>query len=173
MGHPGDLIKPWQLINPEDGDNCAVDNRLEDCDAVTLGVDGGKPDDATAQVAVERFVAAVEHRQVRHRGETAPKGRTLRRHVLNASRRPNRYGLSFVKPNRESPTRSTPMPQHCWPTWPGIGSSNPESPGPPNARGRLLVGPFYFFWIEAERRYRYLLGHSLLEVPPFPAQLPR
>ncbi|MFF2813467.1 terminase [Streptomyces sp. NPDC058000] len=185
-----------QLVSPEDWDNCAVDDRLEDGDAVTLGFDGGRTDDATALVAVrirdrlivpmaiwekpdgpagdgwevdrqavdgavrntmerydvqafyadvalwesyvdawsedyrerlvikaspqsavgrdmrgglqeltlanERLVAAVEDGQVRHLGEDAPLGRTLRRHVLNARRRPNRYGLSFGKANRES-----------------------------------------------------------------------
>ncbi|MEU7636553.1 hypothetical protein AB0C11_10730 [Streptomyces sp. NPDC039016] len=53
-------------------------------------------------LANERLVAAVEDGQVRHVGEDAPLGRTLRRHVLNARRRPNRYGLSFGKVNRES-----------------------------------------------------------------------
>ncbi|MFI6767520.1 hypothetical protein [Streptomyces sp. NPDC050355] len=41
-----------QLICPEDWDNCAVDDRLEDGDAITLGFDGGRTDDATALVAI-------------------------------------------------------------------------------------------------------------------------
>ncbi|MFJ5680891.1 hypothetical protein [Streptomyces sp. NPDC093097] len=41
-----------QLIAPEDWDNCAVDDPLEDGDAVTLGFDGGRSDDATALAAV-------------------------------------------------------------------------------------------------------------------------
>ncbi|UQI46729.1 terminase [Streptomyces sp. HU2014] len=52
--------------------------------------------------ANERLVSAVEEHKIRHLGETVPLGRTLRRHVLNARRRLNRYGLSFGKPNRES-----------------------------------------------------------------------
>ncbi len=185
-----------QLISPEDWDNCAVDDRLEDGDAVTPGFDGGKSDDATCLIAMrvrdrlivplgvwerpdgpagggwevdrhavdgavrnamerydvqafhadvalwesyvdawsedyrdrlvikaspqsavgrdmrgglqvltlanERLVAAVEDGHVRHQGEAVPLGRTLRRHVLNARRRPNRHGLSFGKPHRES-----------------------------------------------------------------------
>ncbi|WP_241779650.1 phage terminase family protein [Streptomyces natalensis] len=185
-----------QLISPEDWDACAVGDRLVDGDAITLGFDGGRTDDATALVAVrvrdrlivplavwerpdgpagdgwevdrqavdgavrnamerydvqafhadvalwesyvdawsedyrdrlvikaspqsavgrdmrgglqeltlanERLVSAVENSQVRHPGEAIPLGRTLRRHVLNTRRRPNRYGLSFGKANRES-----------------------------------------------------------------------
>lgn len=40
----------------------------------------------------ERLLAAIAHGQFSHTGD-----RTLRRHVLNARRRPNRYGLSFGK----------------------------------------------------------------------------
>ncbi|MEU7200275.1 terminase [Streptomyces sp. NPDC045470] len=52
--------------------------------------------------ANERLVSAVENQQVRHVGQDTPLGKTLRRHVLNARRRINRYGLSFGKPSRES-----------------------------------------------------------------------
>lgn len=41
-----------QLISPEDWDECATDDRLEDGDAITLGFDGGRTDDATALVAM-------------------------------------------------------------------------------------------------------------------------
>jgi phage terminase large subunit-like protein len=47
--------------------------------------------------ATERLVAGIRHGQVRHSGD-----KTLRRHVLNARRRPNRYGISFGKESRES-----------------------------------------------------------------------
>ncbi|MGW7270822.1 terminase [Streptomyces sp. NPDC054864] len=53
-------------------------------------------------MANERLVSAVENGQVAHIGTDTPLGKTLRRHVLNARRRPNRYGLSFGKANRES-----------------------------------------------------------------------
>ncbi|WP_006603671.1 hypothetical protein [Streptomyces auratus] len=53
-------------------------------------------------VANERLVSAIENGQVRHGGASSPLGRTLRRHVLNARRRPNRFGLSFGKESRES-----------------------------------------------------------------------
>lgn len=53
-------------------------------------------------VANERLVSAVEESKVKHAGETTPLGRTLRRHVLNARRRPNQYGLSFGKETRDS-----------------------------------------------------------------------
>ncbi|MDG4532566.1 terminase [Streptomyces sp. AV19] len=52
--------------------------------------------------ANERLVSAIENQRVRHGGGGSPLGRTLRRHVLNTRRRPNRFGLSFGKPNRES-----------------------------------------------------------------------
>ncbi|MGK5728172.1 terminase [Streptomyces sp. URMC 124] len=185
-----------QLIAPDDWDACAVEDVLEDGDAVTLGFDGGRTDDATCLVAVrvrdrlivplgvwekpdgpagagwevdrqavdgavrnamerydvaaffadvalwesyvdawsedyrdrlvvkasaqsavgrdmrgglqeltlanERLMSAVENGRVRHLGDTFPLGRTLRRHVLNCRRRPNRFGLSFGKANRES-----------------------------------------------------------------------
>jgi hypothetical protein len=48
----------------------------------------------------ERLVAAIRDGQVRHSGDVV-----LRRHVLNARRRPNRYGLSFGKESRESPNK--------------------------------------------------------------------
>ncbi|UQA91601.1 hypothetical protein [Streptomyces halobius] len=53
-------------------------------------------------LANEWLVSAVENGQVRRLEETFLLGRTLRRHVLNTRRRPNRYGLSFGKANRES-----------------------------------------------------------------------
>jgi phage terminase large subunit-like protein len=53
-------------------------------------------------LANERLMSAVENGQVRHIGRDLPLGQTLRRHVLNARRRPNRFGLSFGKANRES-----------------------------------------------------------------------
>ncbi|MFF3975271.1 hypothetical protein [Streptomyces sp. NPDC001828] len=52
--------------------------------------------------ANERLVSAIESGKVRHLGQDFPLGKTLRRHVLNTRRRPNRYGLSFGKANRES-----------------------------------------------------------------------
>ena len=52
--------------------------------------------------ANERLVSAIEEGRIRHPGESTPLGRTLRRHVLNARRRPNQYGLSFGKESRES-----------------------------------------------------------------------
>jgi hypothetical protein len=48
----------------------------------------------------ERFVAAIRDGAVRHDGDPV-----LRRHVLNARRRPNRYGVSFGKESRESPNK--------------------------------------------------------------------
>lgn len=48
-------------------------------------------------LANERLVAAVADGAVRHTGDVR-----LRRHVLNARRRPNRYGLSFGKDRRGS-----------------------------------------------------------------------
>ncbi|MFD9813993.1 terminase [Streptomyces sp. NPDC059080] len=55
--------------------------------------------------ANERLVSAIENHQVRHGGDGSPLGRTLRRHVMNARRRPNRFGLSFGKDSRESPRK--------------------------------------------------------------------
>lgn len=51
-------------------------------------------------LANERLVAAVADGKVRHTGDAR-----LRRHVLNARRRPNRYGLSFGKDRRGSPRK--------------------------------------------------------------------
>jgi hypothetical protein len=48
----------------------------------------------------ERIVGAIRDGQIRHTGE-----QTLRRHVLNARKRPNRYGMSFGKESRESPNK--------------------------------------------------------------------
>jgi hypothetical protein len=50
--------------------------------------------------ATERLTAAIRDGQVRHSGD-----QVLRRHVLNARRRPNRYGVSFGKESRESPNK--------------------------------------------------------------------
>ncbi|QMU74179.1 terminase [Streptacidiphilus sp. P02-A3a] len=52
--------------------------------------------------ANERLLSAVETGMVRHGGDGTPLGKTLRRHVLNVRRRPNRFGLSFGKASRES-----------------------------------------------------------------------
>ncbi|MCT2594221.1 phage terminase family protein [Streptomyces sp. N2-109] len=52
--------------------------------------------------ANERLVSAVEERKIRHLGRGSRLAQTLRRHVLNCRRRPNRFGLGFGKPNRES-----------------------------------------------------------------------
>lgn len=180
------------LVTPSQWDAGRVDDNLADGDAVTLGFDGGRTDDATALVAcrvsdrllepvgiwerpqprtdwqidretvdeavhgaflrftvvgfyadvalwesyidawsqayrprlkvkasttsavgwdmrsriqiatrgTERFVAAIRDGQTRHNGDP-----TLRRHVLNARRRPNRYGISFGKATRDSPDK--------------------------------------------------------------------
>lgn len=48
----------------------------------------------------ERFAAAIRDGEVRHSGDPV-----LRRHVLNARRRVNRYGVSFGKETRESPLK--------------------------------------------------------------------
>ncbi|MFJ9408570.1 terminase [Streptomyces sp. NPDC101393] len=48
-------------------------------------------------VANERLMSAVEEGKILHAGDM-----TLRRHVLNARRRPNQYGLSFGKSTRDS-----------------------------------------------------------------------
>lgn len=50
--------------------------------------------------ATERLVAGIADGSLRHDG-----GRLLRRHVLNARRRPNRWGISFGKERRESPLK--------------------------------------------------------------------
>ena len=48
----------------------------------------------------ERLVAGIQDGTVRHDG-----GGLLRRHVLNARRRPNRWGISFGKERRDSPRK--------------------------------------------------------------------
>jgi hypothetical protein len=62
----------------------------------TVGRDmrGGLPELTQAN---ERLVAAVESGRVRHTGH-----HTLRRHVMNAKRKINRFGVSFTKEHRES-----------------------------------------------------------------------
>jgi phage terminase large subunit-like protein len=50
--------------------------------------------------ATERLVAGIRDGSVRHDG-----GTLLRRHVLNARRRPNRWGISFGKERRDSPRK--------------------------------------------------------------------
>lgn len=50
--------------------------------------------------ATERLVAGIADGSLRHDG-----GRLLRRHVLNACRRPNRWGISFGKDRRSSPRK--------------------------------------------------------------------
>lgn len=50
--------------------------------------------------ANERLAAAIADRRVRHTGD-----RHHRRHMLNARRRPNRYGISFGKERRGSPKK--------------------------------------------------------------------
>lgn len=50
--------------------------------------------------ATERLVAGIQDGSVRHDG-----GSLLRRHVLNARRRPNRWGVSFGKERRDSPRK--------------------------------------------------------------------
>jgi hypothetical protein len=52
----------------------------------------------------ERLVAAIRDGQVRWSPD-AEFARVLRTHVLNARRRPNRYGISFGKESRESPLK--------------------------------------------------------------------
>ncbi len=182
------LVAPWEW------DACSTNDQLRDKDAITLGFDGGRTDDATALVALrvpdryaqplliqekpqgaagenwevdrdafdgmvafafehyqvlgfygdlkewetyidkwsneyrerlrvrasprsavgwdmrgrlqqltqatERLVAAIQDGDVLHNGNAA-----LRRHVLNARRRPNRWGVSFGKEHRESPKK--------------------------------------------------------------------
>jgi phage terminase large subunit-like protein len=48
----------------------------------------------------ERLGGAIRDGQIRHGGDPV-----LRRHVLNARKRPNRYGTSFGKESRESPNK--------------------------------------------------------------------
>ena len=55
---------------------------------------------AQSTAAVERLVAAIQDGSLRHDG-----GGLLRRHVLNARRRPNNYGISFGKERRDSPRK--------------------------------------------------------------------
>jgi hypothetical protein len=55
---------------------------------------GGLPEITQAN---ERLVAAVEAGRVKHTGH-----HTLRRHVMNAKRKINRFGVSFTKEHRES-----------------------------------------------------------------------
>lgn len=50
--------------------------------------------------ATERLVAAIQDQSLRHDG-----GLLLRRHVLNARRRPNRWGISFGKERKDSPKK--------------------------------------------------------------------
>lgn len=50
--------------------------------------------------ATERLVAGIRDRDVHHDG-----GGLLRRHVLNARRRPNRWGISFGKDRKGSPRK--------------------------------------------------------------------
>jgi hypothetical protein len=51
-------------------------------------------------VATERLVAAIQDGSLIHDG-----GSLLRRHVLNARRRPNRWGISFGKERKDSPNK--------------------------------------------------------------------
>jgi phage terminase large subunit-like protein len=48
--------------------------------------------------ATERTLADIRQRTLSHDGDLR-----LRRHVLNARRAPNRYGVSIAKQNRDSP----------------------------------------------------------------------
>lgn len=50
--------------------------------------------------ANERLYQAIRDGRIRHTGES-----TLRRHVLNARRRPNRWGMSFGKETKDSPNK--------------------------------------------------------------------
>ena len=52
--------------------------------------------------ANEQLVSAIEEHKIRHPGDSSLVSRTLTRHVLNARRRPNQYGLSFGKATRDS-----------------------------------------------------------------------
>jgi hypothetical protein len=51
-------------------------------------------------LATERLVAGIQDGSLRHDG-----GSLLRRHVLNARRRPNKWGISFGKERRDSPRK--------------------------------------------------------------------
>lgn len=55
---------------------------------------------ALLTAATERVVAAIQDGSLCHDG-----GSLLRRHVLNARRRPNRWGISFGKERRDSPLK--------------------------------------------------------------------
>jgi hypothetical protein len=50
--------------------------------------------------AAQRFVTEVQDREFRHDGS-----RSMRAHVLNARRRPNKYGITLGKEHRESPRK--------------------------------------------------------------------
>lgn len=52
----------------------------------------------TLTAATESLVTSIAEAKLRHTGDSA-----LTRHVLNARRRPNRWGVSFAKASRESP----------------------------------------------------------------------
>ena len=54
----------------------------------------------TLTMATERLTAGIRDGSVRHDG-----GGLLRRHVLNARRRPNRWGVSFGKERKDSPRK--------------------------------------------------------------------
>lgn len=54
----------------------------------------------TLTAATESLVTSIVEAKLRHTGDPA-----LTRHVLNARRRPNRYGVSFAKESRESPRK--------------------------------------------------------------------
>lgn len=55
---------------------------------------------AQLTAATERLVAAIQDGSLHHDG-----GSLLRRHVLNAKRRPNRWGVSFGKERKDSPKK--------------------------------------------------------------------
>lgn len=55
---------------------------------------------AQLTAATERLVAAIQDGSLTHDG-----GSLLRRHVLNARRRPNRWGVSFGKERKDSPKK--------------------------------------------------------------------
>lgn len=55
---------------------------------------------AQLTAATERVVAAIQDGSLQHDG-----GSLLRRHVLNAKRRPNRWGVSFGKERKDSPKK--------------------------------------------------------------------
>lgn len=55
---------------------------------------------AQLTAATERVVAAIQDGSLQHDG-----GSLLRRHVLNAKRRPNRWGISFGKERKDSPKK--------------------------------------------------------------------